>query len=60
VGEWTRERVLTLVGMIATSAVGITLVVAVDNMEFKAVGGYVALLGLVGVGIAVFQWTPKA
>jgi len=58
--DWTRERVLTLVGMIAASAVGITLVVAVANLEFKAVGAYVALFGLVGAGIALFQWTPKA
>jgi hypothetical protein len=60
VGEWKRERVLTLGGMLATFAVGITLVVAVDNMEFKAVGAYFALVGLVGAGIALFRWTPKA
>jgi hypothetical protein len=60
VGDWTRERVLTLVGMLAAVAVGITVVVAVDNMEFKVVGAYCALFGVVGAGIAMFQWKPKA
>jgi len=56
VGGWAHDRVKWLVGMAAVSAVAISVVVAVDDMEFKAVGGFFAILGLVGMGIVLFRW----
>jgi hypothetical protein len=43
-------------GMIAVSAVAISLVVIADDMEFKAVGGFFAILGFVGTGLVLFRW----
>jgi hypothetical protein len=56
VGEWTRDRAKWLAGMVVVAAVGISLVVAVDDMEVKGFGGFVAVLGLAGVSIALFWW----
>lgn len=56
VGEWTRDRVKWLAGLIVVTAVAISLVVAADDMEFRAVGGFFAILGLVGTGIILFRW----
>jgi len=58
VGAWTRDRAKWLLGMIAVAAVGISLVVAVDDLEFKSVGGFFAVLGLVGSAIVLFRWKP--
>ena len=55
-GPWTRGRARWLVGIIAMAVVGITVAIAVEDMEVKAVGAFFAVLGLVGSAITLFRW----
>ena len=55
-GGWTRNRTGWLVGMISLAAVNISVAIALDNMEFKVVGAFFAILGVVGAGIILFRW----
>jgi hypothetical protein len=42
--------------LIAIAVVGITVAIAVEDMEVKAVGAFFAVLGLVGSAITLFRW----
>ena len=42
--------------MISVAAVGIGVAIVLDDMEFKAVGAFFAILGLVGSAITLFRW----
>ena len=42
--------------MISVAVVGISVAIAVNDMEFKAVGAFFAVLGLVGSAITLFRW----
>ncbi len=42
--------------MIAVAVAGVSVAIAVDDMEFTAVGAFFAVLGLVGSAITLFRW----
>jgi hypothetical protein len=55
-GEWTGGRARWLVGMISLTVVGVSVAIAVDDIEVKVVGAFFAVLGLVGSAIILFRW----
>ncbi len=55
-GEWTGGRARRLVGLISVAVAGISVVIAVNDIEFKAVGAFFAVLGLLGSAITLFRW----
>jgi hypothetical protein len=42
--------------MISVAVVGISVAIAVDDVEIKVVGVFFAVLGLVGSAIVLFRW----
>jgi hypothetical protein len=58
---WTngRDGARWLAGMISLTVAGISVAIGVEDMEFKAVGAFFAVLGLVGSAFILFRWDSQ-